>query len=92
MTCGDSCDVETSHCDIVNVLSVCMTARLSECPLCHRNPIVKVSWDKDLQFHFVCPGCGDMACKPQTDIRQAVDDWNAGITPEYVKEVTEVDG
>jgi hypothetical protein len=64
-------------------------AGLSKCPLCHCIPIVRVSGDKKLLFLVVCPGCGDTAGIPRTDVRQAADDWNAGITPEYVKEVTE---
>lgn len=49
------------------------------CPLCGIKP--RFEFDNG-RLRLKCPDFGET-------MRQAVDDWNAGITPEYIREVSE---
>lgn len=55
------------------------------CPICDRAPQIEM-YSKDIRYR--CPGCGDNSgfCITRA---QAAENWNAGITDEYVKEVKE---
>lgn len=61
---------------------------LKECPLCHSLPdLFYFISDEKCKLYLKCP-CGDRTMGSRT-LDQAVDDWNAGITEDYVKEVSE---
>lgn len=58
--------------------------RPKQCPICVVYPRLLTSEDGYL---YICPYCLDRAEKPASSKRQAVRDWNSGITEEYRKEV-----
>lgn len=53
------------------------------CPICVVYPRLHTSKDGYL---YICPYCLDRAERPAPSKRQAVRDWNSGITPEYEEE------
>lgn len=56
------------------------------CPLCGVVPRLEF---KGGQARLKCPGCGDCARQYRDDIVSVIEDWNDGITDDYIEELKE---